>query len=396
MSTERQNRWEAEKMQTMPFSGIRKVSEAAARLKADGIDVVEMTMGRPDFDTPDHIKEAAAKALKEGKVHYTSNYGIPELREAIAAKMKNHNGLEYDTDGEIMVTVGAAEAIFATMSSFLEPGDEIIIPAPVWVNYVAVPASFGAKVVTVPLREENGFSLAAEDVEKAITPKTKMIVLVTPGNPTGGVIKESDLKAIAELAKKNDLLVIADEVYEYLIYDGEKHVSIGTFEGMKERTIVVNSVSKTYSMTGWRIGWICADKPIMRSILRAHQYMVACAASFAQYGAAAAISGPQDCVQKMVSEFDERRKYIVSAINSMDKMSCRTPKGAFYVFANIKKTGMTSEEASKFLLSEAHVAAVPGSAFGEEGEGFVRFAYSTSMEDIKKAMDRIDTALRKL
>ncbi|HIU26000.1 MAG TPA: pyridoxal phosphate-dependent aminotransferase [Candidatus Copromorpha excrementigallinarum] len=396
MSTERQNRWEAEKMQTMPFSGIRKVSEAAAKLKAKGTDVVEMTMGRPDFDTPEHIKEAAVKALKEGKVHYTSNYGIPELREAIAEKMKRHNGLEYDPDGEIMVTVGAAEAIFATMSSFLDPGDEIIIPAPVWVNYVAVPASFGAKVVTVPLREENEFSLDARDVEKAVSEKTKMIVLVTPGNPTGGVIKEKDLKEIAELAKKHDLLVIADEVYEYLVYDGERHVSIGKLEGMKERTIVVNSVSKTYSMTGWRIGWICADRPLMLSILRAHQYMVACAVSFAQYGAWAALKGPQDCVREMTEEFDRRRKYIVSAVNSMDKMSCITPKGAFYVFANIKKTGLTSEEASRFLLDEAHVAAVPGSAFGKEGEGFVRFAYSTSMEEIKKAMERIDKALRKL
>lgn len=396
MSTERQNRWEAEKMQTMPFSGIRKVSEAAARLRADGIDVVEMTMGRPDFDTPEHIKDAAVKALRDGKVHYTSNYGIPELREAIAKKMKEQNGLEYDMEGEIMVTVGAAEAIFATMSSFLEPGDEIIIPAPVWVNYVAIPASFGAKVVTVPLREENAFSLAAEDVEKAITDKTKMIVLVTPGNPTGGVIKETDLKAIAELAKKHDFLVIADEVYEHLIYDGEQHVSIGSFEGMKERTIVINSVSKTYSMTGWRIGWICADKPVMRSILRAHQYMVACATSFSQYGAYAALNGSQDCVHQMVEQFDERRKYIVSAINDMNKMHCVTPKGAFYVFANIKDMGMSSEEVSQFLLREAHVAAVPGSAFGEEGRGFIRFAYSTSMEGIKKAMDRIDKALKKL
>lgn len=396
MAMEKANRWEADNLLGIPFSGIRKVSEAAAKLKAQGIDVIEMTMGRPDFDTPAHIKAAAIKALEQGKVHYTSNYGLPELRRAISKKMKEENGLEYDAGDEIIVTVGGSEAIFGTMGAFLNPGDEIIVPTPIWGNYLASPLCFGAKIIQVPVKEENGFSLLPEDVEKCITDKTKAIVQVSPGNPTGGVMKRKDQEGIAELAKKHDLLVISDEVYEHLIYTGESHRSIATLDGMRERTIVVNSFSKTYSMTGWRVGWVCADRALISSLVRTHQNIVACASSFAQYGALAALEGPQECVAEMRAEFNRRREYLAAAINKMPKVSCVEPAGAFYIFMNIKEMNMTSVEASNFFMEKAHVAIVPGSAFGEAGEGYIRIAYSASMDDIKEAVKRMDAALRTL
>ena len=396
MPMPRANRWEADCIQQFPFSEIRKVFEAANRLKAQGVDVVDVTMGRPDYDTPEHIKQAAKDALDAGKVHYTPNAGIPELLKAIANKMKRDNGLDYDTAGEIIVTVGAAQAIYTALTAFLNPGDEIIIPSPIWLNYVHVSRMLGAKIVPVPLKEENEFALLASDVEKAITPKTKMIVLVAPNNPTGGVMKKEDLKKIAELAVKHDLLVISDEIYEHLIYDGYQHISIASYPGMKERTILVNGVSKAYSMTGWRLGWICTSKEIYSSLIRCFQYMVANATSFAQYGALAALEGPQDCVREMVAEFKRRRDMLVDRINQIPKISCKKPEGAFYVFMNIKQTGMTSVDASTFFLEKAAVAAVPGSAFGEEGEGYIRIAYSNCYENLERGVDNIEKSLSQL
>lgn len=396
MLTEKSNQWEADRTQYLPFSGIRKVFEAANRLRAQGIDVVDMTMGRPDFDTPVHIKKAAEKALDAGKVHYTSNYGIPELTKAISRKMREDNGLEYDANGEILVTLGASEAVYAAMSAFLSPGDEVIVPTPAWLNYVFVPRMLGATSVTVPLREENNFALAVEDVEAKITPKTKMLILVTPNNPTGGVMLEKDIKRIAELAVKHNFLVISDEIYEHLIYDGGKHISIAAYPGMKERTITINGVSKAYSMTGWRIGWAAAHKNLIQSMVRYHQYMVSSANSFSQYGAVEALEGPQECVKKMVAEFKRRRDLMVSSIKDMPKISCVNPPGAFYIFANIKGMNMTSVEASDFFLEKAAVAAVPGTAFGDDGEGYLRFAYSNSYENIQRAMVNMKEALVKL
>jgi len=396
MNKEKSNQWEAERMQCLPFSGIRKVFEAANKLRAQGIDVVDLTIGGPDFDTPVHIKKAAVKALDEGRVHYTSNYGIPELTKAIAKKMKANNNLDYDPTGEILVTVGASEAVFGAMASFLNPGDEVIVPAPAWLNYVFIPGMLGAKIITVTLKEENDFALSAEDVTAKITPKTKMLILVSPNNPTGGVMLEEDLRKIAEMAVKHNFIVISDEIYEHLIYDGNKHISIGTYPGMKERTITINGVSKAYSMTGWRIGWAAADKNLIKSMIRCHQYMVACANSFSQYGALEALEGPRDCIGEMVAEFKRRRDLIVSSIKTMPKISCINPSGAFYIFANIKGMNMTSVEASNFFLEKAAVAAVPGTAFGEEGEGYLRIAYSNSYENIQHAMVNMKEALKKL
>ncbi|HYE81412.1 MAG TPA: pyridoxal phosphate-dependent aminotransferase [Clostridia bacterium] len=396
MAVEKSNRWEADRMQALPFSGIRKVLEASNRLRAQGVDIIDLALGRPDFDTPVNIKKAAQKALDEGQVHYTSNYGIPQLTKAIAKKLKADNNLEYDPAAEIMVTVGACEAVYAAMASFLNPGDEVIVPAPGWLNYVYIPGMLGATAVTVPLKEENNFALSAADVAAKISPKTKMLILVSPQNPTGGVVPKSELQAIAELAKKHDFLVLADEVYEKIIYDGNEHVSIGSLPGMKERTISINAASKTYSMTGWRIGWIGADKKLMGTLIRNHQYLVTCATSFAQFGALEALEGSQSQAQEMVAEFKRRRDLVVKSLNNIPGIKCTNPSGAFYAFANIKGLQMSSMDASTFFLEKANVATVPGSAFGEEGEGYVRVSYCNSYENIQRGMEKLKEAVKGL
>ncbi len=395
MAIDRSNRWEATRMQALPFSGIRKVFEAANKLRAQGVEVIDLALGRPDFDTPANIKEAAKTALDKGQVHYTSNYGIPELTSAISKKMKADNNLDYDPKGEIMVTVGACEAVLNVLTSFLNPGDEVIVPSPGWLNYIFVPRMLGATPVTVPLKEENDFCLSAEDVAAKVTDKTKLLVLVSPHNPTGGIVDRKNLEAIAELAKIHDFLILADEVYEKIIYDGNEHISIGSLPNMKERTITINGVSKTYSMTGWRIGWIAADKPLMGSLVRSHQYAVTCATAFAQAGAVEALEGPQNRVHEMVKEFDMRRELVVKSLNELPGVSCVRPSGAFYVFANIKGLGMTSVEASNFFLEKSGVAMVPGSAFGDEGEGFIRVSYCNSYEKIQTGMKRMKEAIEK-
>ena len=393
---EHPNVWEATNMLNVPFSGIRMVSEIAQKMRRDGIDVIELTMGRPDFDTPSHIKDAAIKALQDGHVHYTSNYGLFDLREAVSIKTKTQNNVLYDPNDEIVITSGACEAIFSTMAAFLNPGDEVIVPTPIWGTYLAIPHILGAKVVEVPLKEENGFSLAPQEIEKYITSRTKMIIVVSPNNPTGCITKEEDLKGIAALAEKYNLLVLSDEIYEHLIYTGEKHISIASYSGMRHRTVVVNGFSKAYSMTGWRLGWLCAERNLVSSIVRTHQNIIACASSFVQYAGIAALKGPQDCVQMMREEFNKRRLFLLRSIANMPKISCISPSGAFYMFINIKQMNMTSMEAAKFFLEKAQIAIVPGSAFGAGGEGYLRLAYSTSMKQLTKAVERMNDALASL
>lgn len=387
------NIWEANNMLNVPFSGIRMVSEIAQKMRREGIDVIEMTMGRPDFDTPSHIKDAAIKALHEGYVHYTSNYGLFDLREAVSIKTRTQNNIMYDPNDEIVITSGACEAIFSTMAAFLNPGDEVIVPTPIWGTYLTIPHILGARPVEVPLKEENGFSLTPQEIEKYITPRTKMIVVVSPNNPTGCITKTEDLKGVAALAEKYNLLVLSDEIYEHLIYTGEKHISIASYEGMRHRTVIVNGFSKAYSMTGWRLGWLCAERSLVSSIVRTHQNIIACASSFVQHAGIAALKGPQDCVQMMREEFNKRRLFLLKSIAKMPKISCIPPSGAFYMFINIKQMNMTSMEAAKFFLEKAQLAIVPGSAFGTAGEGYLRLAYSTSMEQLIKAVARMNDAL---
>lgn len=383
---------QSKKMDDIPFSGIRKVFEAAGQLEKQGKDIINLGIGRPNFDTPAHIKEAAKKSLDDGNVFYTSNYGTEGLRSAVAEKLKRDNGLDYEMT-DVIVTVGANQAVSIAMTALLDPGDEVLVPNPSWLHYFYCADLVGAKTVSYPLLEENGFNVIPEDIEKLVTPKTKMVIVNSPNNPTGSILSKESLQAIADIANKYDLIVLSDEIYEKLIYDDSIHYSIASLDGMKERTVLIHGVSKSYSMTGWRIGFaISANKEFISAMIRVLQYTVTCANSFAQDGAEAALRGSQQCVEDMRLQFDRRRKLVYDRINKIEGLSCIAPKGAFYCFVNIKKLGMSDQEASDYYLNEAGVAMIPGSAFGEYGAGYLRVAFSNSYENIEKAMDRIAVA----
>ncbi len=385
----------AKRMESLPFSEIRAVMEKATKMQQAGENVIHLEIGRPDFDTPEKIKEAAYESLKVGHVFYTSNYGIPALRKEIAKWETEHHGVQYDAD-EVLVTVGVGEATYASMAAFLEDGDEVLVPNPVWLNYIHVPSSLGAVPVTYNLKEENNYQIDMEELASKITDKTKMIVIVNPSNPTGGVLSRETLEKLSQLAIKNDLLVVADEIYSQLVYDDTKHVSIASLPGMKERTITLGGFSKAYSMTGWRLGYMCAPRGIIAACVRVHQYTITCASSFVQEAAVTALRDCADDVEAMRQEYQRRKDYAVKALNEIDGISCNDPQGAFYIFVNVKSLGMSSMEVAEYFLEEAKVAMVPGSAFGSEGEGYLRLSYACSYEDLQEAIRRIKDAVEKL
>ena len=385
----------AERMEALPFSEIRVMMERANKMQKEGLDIIHMEIGRPDFDTPEVIKKAANKSLADGHVFYTSNYGTPELRKAIAEKLTKENDIPCQAEN-VIVTIGVGEGTYAAMAAFLNPGDEVLVPNPVWLNYIHVPHFFGAVPVTYTLKEENNYQIDLDEVESKITDKTKMIVINTPGNPTGTVQTRETLMKLADIAKKHDLLVVSDEIYEKLVYGEQQHVSIASLPGMFERTITLNGFSKCYSMTGWRLGYIAAPREFIAAMVRVHMYINTCAASFVQDAGVVALREAEPDVQKMVAEYKRRRDYAVAAINAMDGVSCKTPTGAFYIFMNIKSLGRSSAEVVEYLLEHAHVATVPGSAFGSEGEGYIRLSYACSYEGIVEAMKRIEKALKEL
>lgn len=385
----------ASRMEALPFSEIRVMMERATQMQKNGEDVIHMEIGRPDFDTPQVIKDAANKALANGNVFYTSNYGTPELRQAIADKLKRDNGIDYKAE-EILVTIGVGEGTYAAVAAFTEPGDEILVPDPVWLNYIHVPHFFGAVPVSYKLREENDYQIDLDEIEGLITSRTRMLVINTPGNPTGVVQSYETLEKLADIAKKHDLIVVSDEIYEKLVYDGAKHVSIAALPGMKERTITLNGFSKCYSMTGWRLGYAAAPVEFIKAMVRVHAYINTCAPSFVQEAGITALEKAEPDVQEMVKEYQRRRDYAVSAINAIDGLSCKTPGGAFYIFVNIKSLGKTSAEMADYLLDHAKIAAVPGSAFGPQGEGYIRLSYACSYERIVEAMERLKKAVADL
>lgn len=385
----------ASRMEALPFSEIRVMMEKATQMQKNGEDVIHMEIGRPDFDTPEVIKQAANRALANGNVFYTSNYGTPELRQAIADKLKRDNGIDYKAE-EILVTIGVGEGTYAAVAAFTEPGDEILVPDPVWLNYIHVPHFFGAVPVSYKLREENDYQIDLNEIEGLITPKTRMLVINTPGNPTGVVQSRETLEKLADIAKKHDLIVVSDEIYEKLVYDGARHVSIAALPGMKERTITLNGFSKCYSMTGWRLGYAAAPLEFIKAMVRVHAYINTCAPSFVQEAGITALEKAEPDVQEMVKEYQRRRDYAVSAINAIDGLSCKTPGGAFYIFVNIKSLGRTSAEMADYLLDHAKIAAVPGSAFGPQGEGYIRLSYACSYERIVEAMERLKKAVAEL
>lgn len=385
----------AARMDRMAPSGIRKVNEKALAMERAGEKVLHFEIGRPDFDTPEYIKQAANQALAQGKVHYTSNFGLMELRQAIAEKLQRENHVDYKAS-EVLVTVGLSEAVFAVLASLLDEGDELLVPDPVWLNYINVPNLLGAKAVTYSLKEENGYQMDLDEVRSKITSKTRGIVIVTPNNPTGGVLEENVLQELAEIAKSNDLMVIADEIYERLMYDGAKHVSIASLPGMKERTFTMNGMSKAYAMDGWRLGYVAAPEEYITVMNKFHQHNTTCAPNFVQAASIVALTQEGDEVREMVKEYQRRRDYAVQAINAIDGISCLCPKGAFYIFINCKQLGKTSAELSQYFLEQAKIALVPGDVFGPGGEGYLRMSFAASYESIVEGCERLKAAVEQL
>lgn len=385
-----------QKIGTLPASGIRKINEKALAMERKGENVIHLEIGRPDFDTPEYIKTACKKSIDAGNVFYTANMGTVELRTAIAEKLEKQNHVTYDPMTEILVSVGLSEAIFDVLSVILEQGDEILVPDPVWMNYINLPKFMGAEPITYSLKEENDYQIDIDEIRAKITEKTKALILISPNNPTGGILKKETLEKLAQIAKEKGIYVMADEVYERIIFDGEKHFSIASFQGMKERTITLNGFSKAYSMTGWRLGYVAAPKEIIAAANKVHQHLVTCAPSFVQAAGVIALREEKDEVENMVKEYQRRRDYLVDAINKIPGLSCNVPKGAFYLFVNVRKYHKSSEEIANYLLEEAKVALVPGSVFGKLGEGYIRLSYASSYENLVEAVARITKALSRL
>lgn len=379
----------SKRMRSIPFSDIRQLFERVAELKSHGISPVPFHIGQPDFDTPAHIKQAAVDALQQGITAYTSNYGLPALREAIAATLSSENNIPVDPDQQIIITVGSNEAIFIAMLATLNPGDEVLIPNPSWLHYFHCAELVGAKVVSLPLREENGFQLDPDDLERLISRRTKMMVINSPHNPTGAVFSRAMIQTIANFVEKHHLLLLSDEIYDKMIYDGQVHMSPAALEAIRDQTITVNGFSKSYAMTGWRIGYVAASPSLISAMVRVHQYSTICATSFAQVGALAALNGPQDCVDQMFAEFERRRRVVVESIQAIPGISLVPPQGAFYAFPNVKKLAADSKEVAKLLLEKANIAVVPGTAFGEYGQGFIRISFACSLPKVKEGMNSL-------
>jgi aspartate aminotransferase len=384
----------SDRMSRLGTESAFKVLAQAQALEAKGNSVVHLEIGEPDFDTPKHITEAAFEALKKGQTHYVNSQGILPLRKEIAKHMQKTTGVAIDPN-RIIVTPGAKPIMFFTILTLLQRGDECIYPDPGFPIYESMIKYTGAKAVPIPLREELEFSFSIDDLEKRITPQTRMIVLNSPHNPTGGILTEKDIRGIAELARKHDITVFSDEVYDHIIYNGEPF-SITSLPGMLDRTILLNGFSKTYAMTGWRLGYAVVPKEMVEHIIKLIANSFSCTPAFIQYAGIAALTGPQDSVPKMAAEFQKRRDLIVNGLNSIPGVSCRLPRGAFYVFPNVKSFGKSSQEIATYLLNEGGVASLAGTAFGKYGEGYLRFSYATSTENINEALKRIRAALAKL
>ena len=376
-------------------SGIRKVNEKALAMERAGEKVIHFEIGRPDFDTPEYIKNACIESLKAGDVFYTSNFGLMELRQEVANYLNRRSHTDYKAS-EILITVGLSEAVFDMLCTILDEGDELLIPDPVWMNYLNVPKLLGAVPVSYELREENGFQIDLDEIRSKVTDKTKAVVIVTPNNPTGGVLTEETLKGLAQIAIEKDIMVIADEVYERLVYDGAKHISIASLPGMKERTFTMNGLSKAYSMTGWRVGYVAAPEEYITAMNKIHQHNTTCAPSFVQKASIVALRDEKNEVEDMVKEYQRRRDYAVKAINDIPGLSCQCPKGAFYIFINAKKLGKSSAELAQYLLDEAKIALVPGDVFGAGGEGYLRMSFANSYENIVEGCARLRDAVLRL
>ena len=371
-------------------SGIRKFFDIVSEMK----DAISLGVGEPDFETPWHIRDEGIYSLEKGRTFYTSNAGLKELKIEICNYLKRRFDLSYHYENEVLVTVGGSEAIDIAMRAMVKPGDEVLIPQPSYVSYEPCALLTGAKPVIINLKHENQFRLTAQELEEAITDKTKILVLPFPNNPTGAIMERKDLEEIAEVIKKHDIFVISDEIYSELCYT-DQHVSIANIEGMQERTILINGFSKSYAMTGWRLGYACGPKEIIEQMTKIHQFCIMCAPTTSQYAAVEALKNGDEDVQNMREAYNQRRRYLVHAFKEMG-LECFEPFGAFYMFPCIKEFGMTSDEFATRFLMEEKVAVVPGTAFGDCGEGFIRISYAYSLENLKLAIGRLQHFVEKL
>ncbi len=381
------------RVQNVKPSVTLQITARAKALKAAGKDVVSLSAGEPDFDTPSHVKDALIKALEEKFIYYTPSAGIPELKSAIAEKLETENKIPC-VESEVIVTPGAKQALYEAIFALTNQGDEVLCPDPGWVSYEPMVQLAGGKPVFVPSREEDGFAFKVDEVQERITDKTRSIIINTPSNPTGAVLDASVLKGISDLCVDHGIIAISDEIYEKIIYEG-KHVSLASLPEMKDRTVTVNGFSKAYSMTGWRLGYAAGPEEIIKAMSKVQAHSVSCATSFVQKAGVVALTSPAGDVETMVSEFKRRRDALMKLLGEIEGVSCVRPKGAFYAYPNFKSYGDDSFELSSYLLEEAGVAVIPGAAFGAKGEGFQRLSYATSMENIERALGRIKKALEK-
>ena len=372
-------------------SGIRKFFDIVTEMK----DAISLGVGEPDFDTPWRVRDEAIYSLEQGRTFYTSNSGLKELKEEICVYLNRKYDLHYNPSNEVLVTVGGSEAIDLALRAMLNPGDEVLIPQPSYVSYEPCTILTGGVPVTIDLKEENEFRLTAEELEEAITDKTKILVLPFPNNPTGAIMEHHDLEAIVDVVIKHDIFVLTDEIYSELSYGENEHVSIASFPGMKERTIYINGFSKAFAMTGWRLGYACGPQEIITQMTKIHQFAIMCAPTTSQYAAVEALKNCDEEVAAMKEEYNGRRRYLINRFKEMG-LSCFEPFGAFYIFPCIKEFGMTSEEFATRFLQEQKVAVVPGTAFGDSGEGFVRISYAYSLEQLKEALDRMEVFIKGL
>ncbi len=382
----------SDKILTIKPSGIRKFFDIVTEMNDP--EVISLGVGEPDFDTPWHIRDEGIYSLEKGRTFYTSNSGLKELKEEICAYLERKCHVSYDANHEVIVTVGGSEAIDIALRAMLNPGDEVIIPEPCYVSYLPCVVLADGVPVIIPLQEKDEFKLMAEQLRAAITPKTKVLVLPFPNNPTGSVMTAEDLKPIVDICIEKDILVISDEIYSELTYE-TPHTTIASFPGMKERTVLINGFSKAYAMTGWRLGYACAPQLIMDQMLKIHQFAIMCAPTTSQYAAVEALRNGDEDVEMMRESYNQRRRFLVHTFREMG-LECFEPFGAFYVFPSIKSLGMSSDEFATELLKAEKVAVVPGTAFGDSGEGFLRISYAYSLEELKKATERIARFVNKI
>ncbi len=380
----------SDKIRSLQPSGIRKFFDAVSEMP----DAISLGVGEPDFETPWKIREEGIYSLEKGKTFYTSNSGLPELRREISVYMNRKYDLDYEPLKEVIVTVGGSEAIDVALRCLVNPGDEVIIPQPSFVSYGPCTVMAGGEPVYIDLRSENEFRLTAEELEAVITPRSKVLVLSFPNNPTGAIMEKKDLEALVPVIEKHDLVVISDEIYAELTYSG-KHVSIASLPGMRDRTVVINGFSKAFAMTGWRLGYACGPENIISQMTKLHQYAIMCAPTLSQYAAVEALRGADADVEKMAEAYNQRRRYLLSEFHDMG-LECFEPMGAFYIFPSIKKFGISSEEFAEKLLADQKLAVVPGNAFGDSGEGYLRISYAYSIDALKEAVGRLRKFVEKL